>query len=124
MAKLAADIEEQIDRAIAEARDLLPSEVAVEARFDPATNMLIFVLGNGRRFAIPREDMQHLADASDEDVAQVEIEMLGTALHWEKLDVDFSIKGLMEGRTGNQHWMRYLEQRRQDNAVAALSKTA
>jgi hypothetical protein len=124
MARLSDDIEEQIDRALAEARDVPPELMAVEARFDAPTNMLILVLGDGRRVAIPREDLQGLATASDEDVAQVEIDMLGMALHWEKLDWDFLVEGLLEGRTGTERWMERLEDKRRENGAAALSRTA
>jgi hypothetical protein len=124
MARLSADIEEQIDRALAEATDVPPERMAVGARFDAPTNMLILVLGDGRRVAIPREDLQGLATASDEDVAQVEIDMLGMALHWEKPDMDFLVEGLLEGRTGNEGWMERLEEKRRKNAAAALSRTA
>ena len=121
---LDAETEASIERAMAQATEVSPEMMAIEARFDAATNMLIFVLATGRRVAIPREDIQGLATASDEDVAQIEIEMLGTALHWEKLNVDFSIEGLITGRTGNRLWMEKLEEQRRRNAAAALSRTA
>ncbi len=122
--RLDPETEAGIERAIAHVTDVPPEQNAVEARFDAATNMLIFALATGRRVAIPREDLQGLANASDEDVLQVEIEMLGMALHWEKLNVDFSVEGLLEGQTGNRYWMEKLEEQRRRNASAALSRTA
>jgi hypothetical protein len=58
MAKLADDIEEQIDRAIAEARDFYDDEVATSVRYVPVEDMFVLVLRSGRRVLIAREDLQ------------------------------------------------------------------
>jgi hypothetical protein len=50
--------------------------------------------------------------------------MLGMALHWEELDVDFRVDGLRQGLYGNERWMKQLEQRRRQNSAAALLRTA
>jgi len=84
---------------------------ALSVRFDPALRVLLVILSTGRRLAILQEDLQHLANASVEDATEVTIEMLGTGLHWEKLDLDFSIEGLLEGRRGNARWMKDLHER-------------
>jgi hypothetical protein len=124
MARLSADIDEQIDRAIANARDPYDYEVAVSAEYDRVHELLLVKLKSGQRLAIPREDLQGLADADPEKISKVEIEMLGKALHWEELDADFLVDGLRQGLYGNERWMKQLEQRRRQNAAAALSRTA
>ena len=124
MAKLSPDIEEQIDRAIANARDPYDDEVAVSAEYDKRHELLIVQLKTGQRLAIPREDLQDLADADPDKVSKVKLEMLGMALHWEDLDVDFLVEGLRQGRYGSERWMKQLNERRRKNANAALERTA
>ena len=124
MARLSADIDEQIDRAIANARDPYDYQVAVSAEYDRSRELLLVKLKSGQWLAIPREDLQDLADADPDKVSKVELEMLGMALHWEELDVDFRVDGLRQGSYGNEHWMKQLERRRRENAAAALSRTA
>jgi len=122
MARLSADIDEQIDRAIANARDPYDYEVAVSAEYDRIHELLLVKLKSGQRLAIPREDLQGLADADPDKVAKVEIEMLGMALHWEDLDVDFRVDGLRQGSYGNERWMKQLHERwRREDAAAAFS---
>jgi Protein of unknown function (DUF2442) len=123
-APLDAETEAAIDAALERAKYAPTPAIAVSARFDVATNVLIVGLGNGRRLAIAREDLQGISDASAEDVARVEIVAFGTALHWEKLDVDYSVEGLIDGRTGNAKWMKQLNEQRRSDAAAALTRTA
>ena len=85
--------------------------IALSAIFDKENRLLITLLSTGQRLAIPQEDLQYLADASVDAAADVSIEMLGMALHWEKLDLDFSVEGLVQGRRGNASWMTQLNER-------------
>ena len=124
MARLSADIDEQIDRAIANARDPYDYEVAVSAEYDRIHELLLVKLKSGQRLAIPRENLQGLAEADPDKISKVEIEMLGMALHWEDLDVDFRVDGLRQGLYGNERWMKQLEQRRRVSAADALERTA
>ncbi|HEV2645790.1 MAG TPA: DUF2442 domain-containing protein [Acidobacteriaceae bacterium] len=124
MARLSADIDVQIDEAIRNARDPYDHEVAVLAEYDRGHDLLLVKLKSGQRLAIPREDLQGLAEADPNKVSQVEIEMLGTALHWGELDVDFQVDGLRRGLYGSEWWMNHLEQRRRKNMSAVLSRTA
>jgi hypothetical protein len=86
--------------------------------------LLLVKLKSGQRLAIPREDLQGVADADPDKVSKIEIEMLGMALHWEDLDVDFRVDGLRQGLYGNERWMKQLEQRRRVSAADALERTA
>ena len=113
MAKLAEDIEDQITRALAEAQDFYDDEVATSVRYVASGDLFLLVLKSGRRIAIPREDLQDVADASREDAAEVRLEMLNSAVHWEKLDVDFSVKGLADGLRGGERWMKQLAERQE-----------
>jgi hypothetical protein len=121
---LSPEEEARIDTAIANARDPYDNEVALAAEYDSRHDLLIVRLRTGQRLAIPREDLQHLAGADPDKVSRVEIEMLGMSLHWEELDVDFSVDGLRRGLYGSERWMKQLNERRQRNAADALERTA
>ena len=91
--------------------------MATSVRYVPSEDLFLLVLKSGARIAIPREDLQDVADASRDDAADVTLEMLNSAVHWEKLDVDFSVKGLADGLRGNEYWMARLQARRSPRAA-------
>lgn len=66
---------------------------------------------SGAVFSFPPDIAQGLADASEEDLAAVEITPSGAGLHWEKLDADFSVPGLLSGCFGTRAWMEKLRER-------------
>ncbi len=109
---LRPELEAQIDEAMRHASDPADEEVAVAARYDRGTDLLIVELKSGQRIAIPREDLQGLAGAEADDVAEIEIVGLGTGLHWERLDADLHVAGLTKGIYGSKKWMEGLAQRR------------
>ena len=74
---------------------------AKSVRHDVKSGMTIVELYNGCTFAFPPRRLQGLEQASDEDLSQVEINGLGYGLHWEALDADFTVGGLMAGRFGS-----------------------
>jgi general stress protein YciG len=59
-------------------------------------------------FAFPPAIAQGLRDATPEQLAAVELEGNGYALHWEELDADFTVPGLLAGRLGSKRWMSEL----------------
>jgi hypothetical protein len=73
------------------------------ARYDRKSGCVRVDLTNGCSFAFPARKAQGLERASDEDLAQVEI--LGLGLHWERLDVDLSVPGLLAGLLGTKAYM-------------------
>lgn len=75
------------------------------ARYDESLDRLIIELTNGSSFAFPPRIAQGLEHASAEALAEVEVLGVGTGLHWESLDVDLSIEGLLNGRLGSQKHM-------------------
>jgi len=77
---------------------------AKSARYDQRSDRLVIDLKNGVTLAIPSGLIQGLRGAATEDIA-VELGPRGAALHWDKLDVDFSVGGLMAGVFGNKAWM-------------------
>lgn len=86
----------------AEERAGRPIPVAV--RFDRATERIVVDFVNGASFLVPARALEGLEDATIDELA--EVELLGeTGLHWESLDVDYTIQGLMAGIFGSRTFM-------------------
>ncbi len=68
---------------------------ATKVWYDAALQRVFVELENGRAFNFPPRLAQGLEAATDGQLAQVEILGDGYGLHWEALDVDVSIAGLM-----------------------------
>jgi Protein of unknown function (DUF2442) len=75
------------------------------ARFDAISGRIVVDLANGCSFAFPARLAQGLEDASADALAEVEVLGQGYGLHWEKLDVDLSIPGLLAGLFGTKAFM-------------------
>ncbi len=60
--------------------------------------MIFIELTDGRVVGFPASRFRLLKDASDQDLAAVEIRLNGYALRWEKLDEDLTVPGVVEGR--------------------------
>lgn len=102
----------QIAVAEARGRDMLENEPRVlAARYDAKSGRMVVDLSNGATYAFPTTLAQGLEFASAEELAEVEILGAGFGLHWESLDVDLSIQGLLAGRFGNRAWMSELARR-------------
>lgn len=78
---------------------------AATARYDRASGRIIVDLENGCTFAFPPRLAQGLEGASDDQLAAVKILGQGYGLHWEELDVDLSLLGLMAGIFGTKAYM-------------------
>jgi hypothetical protein len=64
-------------------------------------NRLICIkLMNNAEFRFPAENNQKLAKATDKQLSNVELICDGTGLHWDELDEDLSISGILDGRFG------------------------
>ena len=59
----------------------------------------IFVeLHDGRIVGFPADRFRRLSAATDEQLAQVQVEVNGYALRWENLDEDITVPGIVAGR--------------------------
>ncbi|HEU0013966.1 MAG TPA: DUF2442 domain-containing protein [Longimicrobium sp.] len=113
----------QIERARAAAKAADESEPrAVSASYDASTGRVRIDLVNGCVFEFPAELGQGLRGAEPTDLAQVEVYPDGEGLHWETLDVDLSVPGLMAGVFGGRAWMRALAARGGKKGGAARSE--
>lgn len=96
----------QIDAAIERSKIAVETEPrAASARYDRQLDRVIVDSTNGCTFAFPPRITQGLETATADQLAEVEILGLGYGLHWEALDVDFSLPGLMAGILGTQAYM-------------------
>jgi hypothetical protein len=119
--------DEELDRMFEEAdrrgKEAMKTELrARAASYDPKTNRLVIDLENGLTLIVPCDLMQGLRDADPEDIAAVELGLRKASLHWEKLDQDFTIDGLVRGIFGTKKWMAQLERDRlkQEPKTAAV----
>jgi Protein of unknown function (DUF2442) len=115
----------EIDRAIERAKKARREPLATELEFKsgPGLELLILKLSDGRRYVIPREELQGLQSATEEQIGRVEILGGGTALHWPDLDVDLYVPGLLRGVYGNKKWMAQIG-RRGGSVTSAAKKRA
>lgn len=60
--------------------------------------MVYVELTDQRVVGFPAHRFRRLKEASDMELANVRLEVGGTALRWESLDEDISIEGVMAGR--------------------------
>ncbi|MBC7152931.1 MAG: DUF2442 domain-containing protein [Rhizobium sp.] len=95
---------------------------AAAARYDRSSGRVVVDLENGCTFAFPPQLAQGLEDASDDQLAAVEVLGQGYGLHWEELDVDLSLPGLMAGIFGTKAWMARRAGRTTSAAKAAASR--
>lgn len=95
---------------------------AAAARYDRPSGRVIVDLENGCTFAFPPRLAQGLEGASDDQLAAVEILGRGYGLHWEELDVDLSLPGLMAGIFGTKAWMAGHAGRATSPAKAAAAR--
>jgi hypothetical protein len=100
------------------ARSLRMEPRARAVRYDRRSGRVHVDLTNGCSFAFPARSAQGLERASDADLAQVEVLGLGLGLHWERLDVDLSVPGLLAGLFGAK---AYMDRKRAACAGAATS---
>jgi hypothetical protein len=84
---------------------------AVRAEYNRDSGRIEVEMDGGWLIAFPPGAAQGLRGASAELLSQVEIVGDGYALHWEELDADFTIPGILAGKLGTRTWMRELARR-------------
>ena len=71
---------------------------AVKAWYE--NGMICILLSDKKEIRFPAESNTKLKSATVEQRKQIEIICNGTGLHWNELDEDLSLIGIMEGRYG------------------------
>lgn len=72
--------------------DTQAEQVYIENRY------ICLKLKNGAEFRFPASNNKKLAKATDKQLANIELICDGTGLHWEELDEDLSVSGILDGR--------------------------
>ncbi len=106
MASRVVTTDAEVDAAIAQANvyeQYRPKAVA--AAYRAKGDMIVIELATGVELAIPRKLLQGLQNAKPAQLSKVELDDYGSALHWESLDVDHYIPGLIDGVFGTRRWM-------------------
>ena len=95
---------------------------AAAARYDRKSGCVVVDLTNGATFAFPPRLVQGLEEATEAQLSEVELLGRGSGLHWDSLDVDFSIPGLLNGVFGTAKWMAARAGRATSAAKAAAAR--
>jgi hypothetical protein len=82
--------------------------LAKSAAYVPRLKILIVELTNGRRLALPIEDLQGLENATAKQLRNIELFGLGTGITFPDIDAGFYVPALIEGVYGNRRWMAEL----------------
>lgn len=78
---------------------------AASARYDRDQGRIVVELTNGSSFAFPPGLVQGLEEATEAALSDIEILGAGYGLHWDALDTDLSVPGLMAGLFGTKAHM-------------------
>lgn len=95
---------------------------AAAARYDRAANRVIVDLTNGASFAFAPQLLQGMEGGTPDQFAEVEMIADGYGLHWEALDADFTVPGLLNGIFGTAKWMAQQAGRATSPAKAAAAR--
>lgn len=91
-----AEILRQIGAARArDSRQRRSGQRATSAVYDRGSHLVMLTMTNGIVFGFPVHSIPALAKASDHELEAVVLSPGGGALHWENLDADFSVAGLI-----------------------------
>lgn len=73
---------------------------ATAASYDPARHMVMLELTNGYAFGFPVDSVRALRRASAQQLARVRVTPSGASLHWDALDADLDVAGLIVASLG------------------------
>jgi hypothetical protein len=107
--------DEEIDAALAEAKLLPERPRALSAEYHRELDLIVLKIDNGERLVIPREQLQGLEDATEAQLADIQI-FSGQDIAWPQLDIDHYLPYLLEGKYASEKWKHA---RRQKRGVAA-----
>ena len=100
-----AEFERQNETAVREAREADRIEPRASAiRYDRRMGVLVVELRSGFLFGFPPERVPGLKGTSAEQLAVVRVSPGGDGLHWDDLDVDASLAGLMADALNLREW--------------------
>lgn len=95
---------------------------AKAVRYDAAAHRVVVDLTNDATFAFPPALVEGLGRASGAQLAEVKVTASGYGIHWEALDIDLSVPGLLAGLFGTQRHMARRAGRAKSPAKAAAAR--
>ena len=120
-----AEFERQYAEATRRGERRLQSDPRARAvRYNRRTRKVVIDLDNGCTLLVPPELAEGLRGVSSSALAQVQILGPGTTIAWPRLDVQFSVTGLMMGVFGTQAWMAELARSGGRTKLSAKSAAA
>lgn len=117
------DFGRQNEVAIREAREadrIEPRAAAVS--YDSRHVLVLVELRSGFAFGFPAERVAGLAGASAKQLVDVRISPSGDGLHWDQLDVDVSLTGLVTSALNLRDWAPRLMGRARSKAKARAAR--
>ncbi len=102
---------------------------AKSARYSRVTGRLTVVLSNNAIFSFPAKLAPGLQNATEAQLARVEVSPSGEGLMWADIDADLSVAGILQAMIGGKVFMRELGRsgglaRSEAKATAARSNGA
>lgn len=83
---------------------------AVSAKFDARTRRMILEMDTGVTFLVPVDLIQGLQTDNLKALSDFQLMARGTQIHWDTLDAQFYVGGLLKGHFGTQKWMSGLRE--------------
>ena len=113
--------DEQNEVAVREAREADRIEPRANAvRYDSARGLLLVELRSGFAFGFPPERVSGLEAANAKELGKVRISPSGDGLHWDDLNVDASLTGLVADALDLKEWApRFMGQSRSEAKARA-----
>lgn len=99
------EFERQNQTAVRESREADRIEPrAISVRYDAQKGLLLVELRGGFVFGFPPERVSGLAEAAAKELSAVRISPSGDGLHWDCLNVDASLTGLVADALNLREW--------------------
>lgn len=97
--------EQELAQAEARMKAIRAAGHAVSARYDRHRSRVVVALNTGVELTFLTRLAEGLADASPDNLAEIEISPAGLGLQWPKLDADLYVPALLQGVFGSKQWM-------------------
>ncbi len=93
------------------------------AAYDPKHDLVLVILRGGFAFGLPPRAVEGLRGATAQELSQVRISPSGDGLHWDGLDVDVSLTGLMMRALNLREWAPRILGQIRSEAKARAART-
>jgi hypothetical protein len=97
---------------------------AKAVKYNIKRDLIEIYLTNGSIFSFPPHLAQGLGEATPEQLNNVWIDAAGLSIHWDSLDADFSVLGLIQGVFGSKSWMAELGRKGGQSSSVAKCQAA